>query len=153
MPRNSLRQFPFLFPFLYYGVTLSICMSMCLSVYISCLYHQSFVLYCILYCCSHINGPRTSAIPLTEGERQAIEISEQTAQVVTTATQGAINIIGQDDNGHPIDIHLVYTHYIIPCHSFAFTLHCPSVRFSVQYLHLISNPLLLCTICVFFSDH
>lgn len=56
---------------------------------------------------SHINGPRTTAIPLTEEERQAIEISEQTAQVVTTAPQGAINIIGQDDNGHPIDIHLV----------------------------------------------
>lgn len=67
------------------------------------------VLYVSFSFCRHINGPRTAAIPLTEEERQAIELSEQTAPIVSTTGHQAINsyTIGQDEGGNPIDIHLV----------------------------------------------
>lgn len=41
-----------------------------------------------------------------DDELQQTIISEQTAQVVASH-QGGINIIGQDEGGNPIDIHLV----------------------------------------------
>ena len=68
-------------------------------------------------CCSHINGPRSSNIRhhLGEEEPQTIEISQisdQSGQVVTTHS-GSINIIGQDDGGNPIDIHLVSIYILL----------------------------------------
>lgn len=68
---------------------------------------------CLHACRRHINGPRVANVQHhmmeEEEEPQTIEISQitdQTGQMVTTHT-GSINIIGQDDGGNPIDIHLV----------------------------------------------
>ncbi|KAF6019906.1 hypothetical protein EB796_021796 [Bugula neritina] len=56
---------------------------------------------------THINGPRTVAAHRIQTEnQQTIEITDQTAQVVSSH-HGAINIIGQDEGGNPIDIHLI----------------------------------------------
>ena len=61
----------------------------------------------------HINGPRTVESAreqdiqyVQQEDVQQTIIADQTTQVVTSHT-GGINIIGQDDTGNPIDIHLV----------------------------------------------